>query len=108
MGFSDVSKESPTPALNQFYLGSVFNKFYNVLKKLGTSIWFWMSLGIILAGGISYFLWWRFQDRLENDPAFARRLKAVKEARQALAPARGVYCGGKDQGFLCTFIQGFT
>jgi len=37
--------------------------------------------------GAAYFLWRRFQDRLENDAAFARRLKAVREARKALVPA---------------------
>ena len=68
-------------------------------------MWFWVSLGFILAAGISYFLWRRFQDRLENDPAFARRLKAVREARQALIPAEGYISTGKIKGFLRAFIQ---
>ena len=49
--------------------------------------------------GFSYFLWRRFQDRLENDPAFARRFKAVKEARQALIPAGEYIAGGRPKDF---------
>jgi hypothetical protein len=52
-----------------------------------------------LAAGSVYFVWRRFQDRLENDPAFARRFKAVREARQGLVPAEGYISKGKTKEF---------
>jgi hypothetical protein len=92
VGFSDVSREGATPKM--------FNEIYKILRKLCGSIWFWVSLGFIFVAGVTYFLWRRFQDRLENDPAFARRLKAIREARQALIPA-GEYIssGGNPKDF---------
>ena len=57
------------------------------------------QLGSYFCGRVAYFLWRRFQDRLENDPAFARRLKAVKEARQALIPAGEYISTGKSKDF---------
>jgi hypothetical protein len=98
IGFSDVSHEPVLPT-NQFSFRMIFNGIAQVLRKLGSSIWFWLSMGLILVAGVSYFLWRRFQDRLENDPAFARRLKAVKEARKALGPAEGYISTGKTKDF---------
>ena len=54
---------------------------------------------MVLAIGVAYSLWRRFQERLENDPAFARRLKAFKEAKQALVPAREYISTGKTKDF---------
>ena len=99
VGFSDVSREASLPLSNQFSFGKMLHKIHKVLSKLCRSIWFWASLGFILVAGISYFLWRRFQDRLENDPAFARRLKAVKEARQALLVAGEYISTGKTKDF---------
>jgi len=84
IGFADVS-HAPLAPVNTEFLG----KAYKALIKLFHSPWFWAVAGIFLAAGVSYLLWRRFQDRLSNDPAFARRLKAVREARQALALAEG-------------------
>ena len=70
-----------------------------ILRKLCGSVWFWVSLGFIFVAGVAYFLWRRFQDRLENDPAFARRLKAVREARQALIPAGEYISSGNPKDF---------
>ena len=99
IGFSDVSHEPSALLVNQFSFGKMFNDIYKILRKLCRSIWFWLSLGFIFASGVSYFLWRRFQDRLENDPAFARRLKAVREARQALIPAGEYISTGKTKDF---------
>ncbi len=99
VGFSDVGREPPTQLSNQFSLGKMFNDIYKILRKLFGSIWFWVSLGFIFVSGVSYCLWRRFQDRLENDPAFARRLKAVKEARQALKPAGEYISRGRPKDF---------
>ena len=99
VGFSDVSKEASTQSSNQFSLGKMFTKINKFLKKLFGSIWFWISLAFILVVGSSYFLWQRFQERLLNDPAFARRLKAVKEAKQALNQAKEYIAKGKVKDF---------
>jgi BatD DUF11 like domain len=88
VGFSNISAGPSVLPAKQFSFGKIFIKIHKVLRKLCGSILFWISLGFILAAGISYFVWRRFQERLENDPAFARRLKAVREARQALISAR--------------------
>jgi hypothetical protein len=58
-----------------------------------------VSFIFIIVAGVSYYLWCRFQDRLEHDPAFARRLKAVREAKQALMPAEGYISSGKTKDF---------
>ncbi|MBF0570270.1 MAG: protein BatD [Candidatus Omnitrophica bacterium] len=99
VGFSDVGKEISAPPVNQISLGKILIKARQLLKKLFASIWFWVSLEFIIAAGIFYFLWKRFRDRLENDPAFARRLKAVKEARQALSQAEGYISKGSSKDF---------
>jgi len=99
IGFTDISRTTALPSSNQFSFGKVLNQGYQSLKKLCASLWFWMSLGIIFVAGISCFLWRRFQDRLENDPAFARRLKAIREAKQALLPAEGYVSTGKVKEF---------
>ena len=99
VGFSDVSHEPSVAPVNQFSFGKMFSKIGQFLKKLGGSIWFWVSLGAIFVAGLGYLLWRRFQERLENDPAFARRLKAVKEARQGLVQAEGCIPLGKSKDF---------
>jgi len=99
VGFSDVSREPSLPLSNQFSFGKMFNNIYKILRKLYGSIWFWVSLGFIFTAGLVFFLWRCFQDRLENDPAFARRLKAVKEARQALIQAGEYISRAKTKDF---------
>ena len=99
VGFSDVSREPLTLRTNQFSFGKMLNKIHRGLKKLCRSIGFWVSLGFILVAGVSYFLWRRFQERLSNDPAFARRLKALKEAKQGLIQAEGYISTGKTKDF---------
>jgi len=99
IGFSDISREPSTLVGHQFSFGKIFNKITRGGKKLCQSMVFWVSLGVIFLAGISYFLWRRFQDRLENDPAFARRLKAFKEARQALRPAQEYIKTGRHKDF---------
>jgi len=98
VGFTDVSHEAPGLS-NQFSFGKMLQSINQVLRKLFASLWFWLCTGLVLAGGIAYFLWRRFQDRLETDPAFARRLKALKEAKQALLPAEGYISTGKTKDF---------
>ncbi len=98
VGFSDVS-QTATQLSNQFSFAKMFNDIYKILRKLCGLIWFWVGLGFIFVAGVAYFLWRRFQDRLENDPAFARRLKAVREARRALVPAGGYISSGKPKDF---------
>jgi len=95
VGFADVSKEPAVLPANPFSLAKIFNNFCRFLKVLGKSIWFWISLGLIFVGEVLYFSWSRFQYRLENDPAFARKLKAVREARKALVPAEKLVTEGK-------------
>lgn len=95
VGFSDLSREPANLVGQQFSFTKMFNKLHKGFKKLCQSVLFWASLGFILVTGISYFFWRRFQERLESDPAFARRLKAVKEAKQALSQARGYIEKGK-------------
>lgn len=87
VGFADVSREPSVQAPNTFSLGKRFIRFLGYLDKLSKSFWFWISFLVVSLLGISFFLWNQFNDRLENDPAFARRLKAVKEAKRALAQA---------------------
>ncbi len=98
MGFSDISRASALPA-TQFSFGEMFNDLCKILRKLSASLWFWVSVCIVFIAGLSYFLWRRFQKRLEHDPAFARRLKAVREARQALLPAEEYISGGRTKDF---------
>ena len=98
VGFSDMSHE-PLAVSNQFSFGKMFNETKRLIKVLFRSIWFWASLVFFLTAGALYFLWRRFQDRLENDPAFARNLRAVKEARQALLPAEEYISGGRTKDF---------
>jgi hypothetical protein len=99
IGFSNIGPGIPTLPANKFSFGKMINKIRKIIMKLFGSIWFWVSSGFILAAGIFYFLWRRFQDRLENDPVFARRFKAVREARQALVPAAGYITAGKPKDF---------
>lgn len=99
VGFSNIGPGISTPPADQFSWGKMFNKIRQMIMELCRSVWFWASLGFILAAGVSYFLWRRFQDRLVNDPAFARRFKAVREARQALVPAEGFISTGKTKDF---------
>lgn len=99
VGFSNISPGASMPLANQFSLGKMFHDIYKILSKLYGSIWFWVGLGFVLTAGVSYFLWRRFQDRLENDPAFARRLKAIREARQALGSAQKLISTGQLKDF---------
>jgi hypothetical protein len=99
VGFSDISRESANPVGHQFSFGKLFKKIHQILIKLGRSVLFWVSLGFIFVAGVAYFLWRRFQERLEHDPAFARRLKAFKEARQALNQAQEYIQTGKTKDF---------
>ncbi|MBF0504546.1 MAG: BatD family protein [Candidatus Omnitrophica bacterium] len=99
VGFSDVSREPATLHIDQFSFGKMFHTIRKGLSKLCKSIGFWLTLGLIIVGGGSYFLWRRFQERLENDPAFARRLKAYTEAKQTLRMAQGYISTGKSKDF---------
>jgi len=99
VGFVDVSRESSAAMANQFSFGKTIHKAQKSLNKLFNSIRFWIVFGILLVVGILYFFWQRFQERLENDPAFARRLKAVREARQALSGAEEFIKTGKSKDF---------
>jgi uncharacterized protein (DUF2267 family) len=99
VGFSNLNPASSTLSGNQFSFGKMLHKTYKFLSKLCRSMWFWISLGVIFFGGVSFYFWRRFQEKLENDPAFARRLKAVKEARQALAQTREYLSTGKSKDF---------
>lgn len=99
IGFSDVSKQGPALLTDQFSFGKIFRKTGRFFKGLFRSVWFWSSAGGILAVGIA-FVWWRgFQERLDNDPAFARKLKALKEARQVLALAEKQISTGTSKDF---------
>jgi len=104
IGFADMTNPQAIAA-NQFSWGRVFNKLGLLFKKLTASIWFWISLIVILIAGVSYILWKGFQERLENDPAFARRLKAVREARQALKSAEGYIAGGQVKDFYALLTK---
>ena len=99
IGFSDISREPSNLVGRPLSFGKIFNKIHRGVKKLCGSMAFWISLGFILLAGVSYFLWRRFQDRLESDPAFARRLKAFKEARLALNQAQEYIQTGKTKDF---------
>jgi hypothetical protein len=99
VGFADMSREPSTLVVHQFSFGKIFHKIQKGFKKLCRSVVFWVILAFVVVAGVAYFLWRRFQDRLENDPAFARRLKAIKEARQALAGAREYIATGKPKDF---------
>jgi hypothetical protein len=91
VGFSDISKgESAAVSANQSIFKGLLNtihKLFNILVKASHSFWFWLSLGCIVLAGGAYFIWSRFQQRLEQDQAFARRFKAIKEAKQVLTQA---------------------
>jgi len=97
VGFSDVSRE--TLGANPFSFGKMLNNVRHILKKLFSSIWFWAGLLLIFAAGISNYLWRRFQDRLVHDPAYARRLKALREATQGLGQAEGYISNAKTKDF---------
>jgi hypothetical protein len=99
VGFSNLNPAASMASANQFSFRKMFNKVRHFFKKLFRSTWFWMSAGFILVAGVSFFLWQRFQEKIANDPAFARRLKAVKEARQALTQAKGYILTGKVKDF---------
>jgi hypothetical protein len=99
VGFSDVSKQLSVPSAPQFSFGKMLGDIYKILKALAGSIWFWLSFGFVVVAGVSYYLWERFKERLENDPAFARRLKAVREAKQALRPAEDYIAKGQTKEF---------
>ncbi len=89
VGFSSIGPGIAAPPSDQFSFGRILGKTHQIMLKLGRSMWFWISLGIFFAAGLAYLMWRRFQDRLEGDPAFARRFKAVREAKKALIPAEG-------------------
>ena len=99
VGFSDVTKEPLTLPQSQLSIEKICKMIFHFFRKLFISIWFWVAFGIIFVAWLAYFAWQRFQERLENDPAFARRLKAVREARQALKPAEGYISADKDKDF---------
>ena len=97
VGFSNLNPAPSTMLTHQFSFGKMFSKACQFFKKLSRSILFRISLGFILIAGLSLLLWRRFQERLENDPAFARRFKAVREARHALIPADKYISTGKSK-----------
>lgn len=99
VGFNDVSRESVSLPANQISFRRIINKIHKFLIKLFKSFWFWAGLGFMVVAGVSFVLWRRFQDRLLNDPAFARKFKAVREARQALIPAEEYITAGKVKDF---------
>jgi len=99
VGFSDVSKQVAALPSNQFSMGGIFKMTSRFLKELFRSIWFWLGAGVLLTAGVSLLLWRRFEERLLIDPAFARRLKAVKEAREALAEAEKDFSKVNPKGF---------
>ncbi len=95
VGFSNLNTAPLITPTNQFSWRKIFKKIQEYLTVLLKSIWFWTGFGFLLLAAVSFFIWRRFQEKLENDPAFARRFKAVKEARQALAPAEKYISKGK-------------
>jgi hypothetical protein len=99
IGFTDISKTNAMMSVNQTLLGGIISSIPGIAKKLWGSIWFWFSSGFLIAAAVFYVLWRRFQNRLVNDPAFARRLKAVKEARQAMNQAEGQVASGDPKTF---------
>ncbi|MDE2028693.1 MAG: protein BatD, partial [Candidatus Omnitrophica bacterium] len=97
VGFTDISK---TPAAaDRFSFGQMLGDLFHMFRKLFSFLLFWIISGIILAAGIFYFLWRRFQDRLAHDTAFARRLKAFSQARKILIQAEAVIAGGSPKDF---------
>jgi len=98
VGFSDISKE-PVVAANQFSWEKTVHNISKLLNKLFHSFWFWLVLGLVVIAMTIYFLWRRFQERLENDPAFARRLRAVKEAFQVLDQAQKYIATAQSKDF---------
>jgi hypothetical protein len=99
IGFADISRANPMLAANQSFWGGMINKVIGILKKLKTSVWFWLSSGFVLATAVLYWLWRRFQHRLVHDRAFARRLKALREARQSLNQAEKYVSSGNTKDF---------
>ena len=99
VGFTNIGNAVATPPSHQFSFGKMLGKILKAVGKLYQSIWFWISLAVIFTAWISNIFWRRFQGRLSQDPAFARRFKAVREARQALIPAEGYITAGKTKDF---------
>jgi len=108
VGFSDVSKGSLTTLSDQFSFRKMFNKAHKFIRQIFASIFFWVGLGIILVATLFYSLWRRFQDRLRNDPAFARRLKACQRSKAGVGPGRGIYFQRKTKDFYALLSKVFA
>ena len=66
VGFADISKETSPQPVHPFSIGKILSGIFGFLKKLSGSMWFWVCLGSIFAAGISYYVWRRFQEKLEK------------------------------------------
>ncbi|MBF0511342.1 MAG: protein BatD [Candidatus Omnitrophica bacterium] len=99
VGFNDLSRETTTSSAKHFALSKVVHTVYQFLNKLGSSLLFWVILEVLLLSWGAYLLWRRFKDKLEHDPAFARRLKARGLARGTLTQAQGFITAGKTKDF---------
>ena len=99
VGFTDLNRDTSSLPSKQFSIGKMFGKFQKFFAKLSRNPWFWIWVGLMLVIGVVYIFWRKFQDRLENDPAFARKLKALREAREALKPAEQYMAEGKSKEF---------
>jgi len=99
VGFTDISHESTSLHVNPLSFDQLFLKATQFLKMLFDSMWFRIGTGIFLITGIFYFLWQRFQERLDKDPAFARRFKALRVAKKTLSEAEGYIPAGQSKDF---------
>ncbi len=98
VGFSNLNPAGGVNG-NSFSWGKVFHKIFQCAGRIFRSVIFWIGSGLVLAAWVSLIVWRRFQERLKNDPAFARRLKAVSQAKRALIPAGELISKGQTKDF---------
>ena len=79
----------------QKYIKQPFDKAIAFCKTMQ----FWLIvLGLFVVWG-SWVMWRRFRERLAKDTAFARRLNALRTAKQGLAQAEQFLKAGDKKGF---------
>jgi hypothetical protein len=99
VGFSDLPQTQSVQVGQVDYVEKYIKTPAMQLLGLFKTLRFWLIvLGVALVWG-AWFAWRRFQDRLNKDTAYARRLNAGRNAKQGLSQAEKILKTGNAADF---------
>ena len=89
-GFVDKTKAEKSVTIKMDWVNQLFQYCRGLINQTPTLVKDWRFWSMIILMGLAWVafkLWQAFQRRVQNDPAFARRLQASSKAKKGIAEA---------------------